>query len=339
MRRRVLLDDRMQREVEDRGYTIARLLSADEAADALEQVRSLSPTDGFEPDGTGRYPATYHCTFLDPSEDYRRSVDTLNRQLFEDRMRDLLDDYWMLTSNIYVKAPGGGPFEVHQNWPVTDDIRDTTLTLWCPFTDVDEERSTIQVVPRSHKIVPDIFTVTAPKYFTDIYDELVSDWLEPVPLEAGECLIFDDGLLHWSGANESQHWRWSSQLVFMPVEKTPVIYYYDEDHEPPRFEMYEVDPEYFITHEMADVARRPEGLAFHGSVERPTTVVDSDQFRRLMELGPTTRRRVYDGLSLEEAFAEANEVLRAPTGGSPPVPDAGDRPRRRRRLSDLVRRR
>src|SRR5690606_4475441 len=130
-----------------------------------------------------------------------------------------------------------------QNWPVTDDIRDTTLTLWCPLGDVGPENGTICVVPGSHKVVPDIYTVSASKYFEDFFDELVEDWLEPISLRAGECLLFDDSLLHWSDVNTSDASRWSAQLVFMPAEKVPVAYYFDADHDPPRFELYEVDPE------------------------------------------------------------------------------------------------
>lgn len=311
----MFLDERMQLDLQERGYTTTRLLDRGEASAILDEIKALSPSDAFAPDGKGRYPATYHCTFLDPDQTYKRAVDTLNRKAFESRVCALLDDYRMLTSNLYVKAPGAGQFEVHQNWPVTDDIRDTTLTLWCPFTDVGPHNGTISVVPGSHKLVPDVFTVTASKYFSEFYDELLERWLEPISLEAGECLIFDDSLLHWSDSNDSDEYRWSAQLVFYPAEKTPLIYFYDAEHAPPRYEMYEVTPTFFIEHEMADVARRPDDLALHGLLERQNTSLSGEQFADLMAHGPEIRRLVYSGAPIEVAFAAALDL--APPGGDP----------------------
>lgn len=304
----MFLDERMQRDLQEQGYTITRLLNREEAAAVLEEIKALSPSDAFAPDGKGQYPATYHCTFLDPDRTYKRAVDTLNRRVFEERTCALLDDYRMLTSNLYVKAPGAGQFEVHQNWPVTDDIRDTTVTLWCPFTDVGPHNGTISVVPGSHKLVPDIFTVAASKYFSDFYVELLERWLEPISLEAGECLVFDDSLLHWSDSNESDDYRWSAQLVFYPAEKTPLVYFYDAEHSPPRYEMYEVTPTFFIEHQMADMARRPDDLALHGLLERQNASLSGEQFADLMAQGPEIRRLVYSGAPIEVAFATALDL-------------------------------
>jgi hypothetical protein len=233
------------------------------------------------------------------------------RETFEARVAAMLDDFWMLTSNIYVKAPGAGRFEIHQNWPVTDDIRDTTITLWCPFSDVGPEHGTLNIVPGSHKLVPDIYTVTAPKFFGGFYDELIDHWLEPVSLRAGECLLFDDSLLHWSDVNRSDRVRWSAQLVFMPVEKTPVIYYLDEEHDPPHFELYEVSPEFFIERSIHDMLARPTGLPFYGTVECHNTQLTEDQFAELMRQGHEIRQRVYAGEPIDRAYAAALAFDRA----------------------------
>lgn len=342
MARRTFLDEERQRELEERGFTIIRILTEAEAAQALERVRALRPSDGFMP-GAGS-PAQYHCTFLDPDRDYRRGVDDLNRSLFEERACALLDDFWMLTSNLYVKLPGTGRFEIHQNWPVTDDIRDTTLTLWCPFVDAGPDNGCIQVVPGSHKIVPDIFTVGAPKYFERCYAELIERWLEPVPLSAGECILFDDSLLHWSEANLSDAPRWSAQLVLMPKEKTPVVYHYDSSHLPPQFELYEVGPDFFIDYEVGQLIERPTGLRLVGTVPESNLDLDEAAFADLMAAGPETRSLVYAGAPLEVAFAEpvaraaqpmgGDEAPTLPDFGSPPTPEptaAASAPARRRR--------
>lgn len=316
--RRTFLDDGRQRELEERGFTIVEILSEAEAAAALERVQALRPSDGFAPGEDSL--ARYHCTFLDPDRDYRRAVDELTRSLFEERACALLDDFWMLTSNLYVKPPGTGRFEIHQNWPVTDDIRDTTLTLWCPFVDAGPHNGCIQVVPGSHKIVPDTFTVGAPKYFQRCYDELIERWLEPVPLRAGECILFDDSLLHWSESNQSESARWSAQLVLMPKEKVPVVYHYDRSHQPPQFELYEVGPDFFIDYEVGQLIERPEGLRLVGTMPENNLDIDEAVFTELMAAGPQTRSLVYAHEPLEVAFA--GPVARAAEALAAPAPTA-----------------
>lgn len=303
MTRRAFLDDTRQAEIEAQGFTIVRILSEDEAAAGLERVRALQPSDGFVPPPGAHTP--YHCTFLDPDRTYKRAVDDLTRELFEQRTCALLDRYTMLTSNLYVKPPGTGRFEVHQNWPVTDDIRDTTLTLWCPFVEAGPHNGTIQVVPGSHKIVPDTFTVGAPKYFASFYDDLIDHWLEPVRLRPGECILFDDSLLHWSDVNDSDETRWSAQLVFMPEERTPVIYYLDDSSDPPRFEIYEIDASFFIESGVEQLVDRPRGLRLLKTTPAHHLEIDEEEFRSLMAEGPSTRAKVYEGRAIAEAFSAA----------------------------------
>ena len=37
-----------------------------------------------------------------------------------------------------------------------------------------------------------------------------------MPLRRGQCLLFDDTLLHWSDENTSDHPRWAVQIDLVP---------------------------------------------------------------------------------------------------------------------------
>jgi hypothetical protein len=306
--RPLFFDAELERRLRDDGYAIVDLMAPEEAAGILRQLEALHPDDGYDPDGQGINRARYHCTFLDSNHDYRASVQEIITREFQPRIDGVLDDCTILTGNVYVKQPGLGRFEIHQNWPTTPDIRQTTVTVWCPLVDVSEANGTIQLVPRSHKIVPDICAVSAPKYFEPFYDELIERWLEPVSLRAGQCLIFDDGLLHWSDDNTSDAPRWVIQIETLPSEVQPVVFYFDQEHDPPRFEYFAVDAGFYVEHDITKLLTRPEGLRPLGFVERSNERLTEEQFARLMELGPATRARVFADEPVETAF--------------PPVPPA-----------------
>jgi hypothetical protein len=160
---------------------------------------------------------------------------------------------------------------------------------------VTEASGTLHVVPRSHKIVPDIAAVTADKYFLDFYDELIDHWLEPLCLDAGECVVFDDSLLHWSDTNRTAEPRWAIQIELIPKGSTPVVYYLDAEREPPHFEVYEAGPDFYIEHDVGQIAQRPTALRRIGAIPSRNRRISEAEFAELMAQGDEIRARVYTG--------------------------------------------
>jgi len=279
----IIRDPDLDQRFASEGFATTRLLAAEGVATLLDAVRALSPADGFRPDGTGDNQRRYHCTFLDESRGYRRAFDELVRRTFYSPLRDLLPGYEILTSNLYVKPPGTGEFEIHQNWPTVPSMSTTTVTVWCPLQDVDTANGTIHVVPRSHRIVPDIAAITADKYFLDFYDELIDHWLVPVPLAAGECVVFDDTLLHWSDRNRSEDDRWAVQIELIPSGADPVVYFLDTDHDPPRFELYRAGPDFYLDHGVSQLVQRPTELELVGTTPAPNRRLTEAEFAALID--------------------------------------------------------
>lgn len=291
-RERTFIGDEDEALLEERGYITRRLLTTEAAGALLAEVAALEPADGFAPDGTGPNRSAYHCTFLDTNAAYKRQANELIRRTFQPLIDEVLVDFEILTSNLYVKPPGTGVFEIHQNWPTTPDISDTTVTIWCPLIDTSRANGTIEVVPGSHKILPDVAAVGAEKYFEDFNEELIEEWLQPIDLLAGEAVIFDDSLLHWSRTNSSDAPRWAIQIEAVPCEAVTVMPYFDGESDPPRFEFYEVDHQFFVENGIEAVRSRPPGRPLVATVDYANRRITPSEFRRLMDAGPTTRRQL-----------------------------------------------
>src|SRR5947209_20077215 len=149
--RTILSDPAQQQELRRKGFAMVPFLSAAEVKHILDELQYLRPDDNFAPDGKGATKSTYHCSFLDTNLAYKRSASELIRRVFSPRVAQYLVGYEILNSNFYVKPPGTGRFQIHQNWPAIN-INDTSVTIWCPLLDTDESNGTIQVVEGSHKI-------------------------------------------------------------------------------------------------------------------------------------------------------------------------------------------
>ena len=272
------LSQKHQKHFEEKGYITTPLLLPEEVQYILEQLKKMQPDDGFDPNRSGRKLTDYHCTFLDTNTEYKRQAKKLIKDFFFPASKKILDNYKILDGNFYIKQPGKGVFQPHQNWTM---IRETetcaTVTIWCPLIDTDAVNGTIQVVKGSHKLVPDIATVTAKRYFDNFIGE-IEKYSKHIPLKAGESIIFDDTLLHFSGRNKSKEPRYAIQVMMIPDELEPIMYYLDESKGNNDFEIFKIDDSFFITKNAQNFAQRPSEYKSLGFVKNVNTLITEEEF-------------------------------------------------------------
>jgi len=224
----------------------------------LSHLATLRQGDGFAPAG-GRY----HCSFFDTNVDYKRETYRLIKSVFDGQAACYLNRHEILNCNFYVK-PGTGELAIHQNWPAIADLNDTTITIWCPLVVVVESNSTLQFVEGSQKPFPHVEGPNVAGYFRDSREALMKKYLKPIPMSAGEALIFDDGLTHWSANNDSDKARIAIQILCVPADAQGVYFFY-EPKTPDQFELIAVDSAFFInTPATVMTTRQPhwKGLGF-----------------------------------------------------------------------------
>lgn len=96
--------------------------------------------------------------------------------------------------------------EPHQDWSIVDESRFRSFTIWVPLMDVDENSGCMYVLPKSHNSMRGYRHLTIPSIFGQIYSH-VWKHMVPVPLKAGEAIIFDHALGHASRPNRSNKVR------------------------------------------------------------------------------------------------------------------------------------
>jgi hypothetical protein len=213
-------------------------------------------------------------------------------RVFAPHIEHHLDGYRILNCNFYVKPPGTGEFAIHQNWPAIADLNDTTVTVWCPLVDVVAENGALQLVEGSHKILPHVEGPNSPCYFTHFRRALIEKHLKPHPMNAGEALIFDDSLIHWSANNDSEHARVAIQILCVPADVQPVYFFFDPQH-PQRFEIIQVNSEFFVSSHMMDLRARQPGWKSAGFVANKNRLITEHEFAALLARGEHIRENVY----------------------------------------------
>ena len=296
--RKIFHDDGLQGHFTETGYAQVPMLSDEEVAYIHSCLAQLRPADKFAPTGRDGFEHSYHCSFLDKSIEYKREAFALMEEVFADHIDRHLNGFRILSSNFYVKPPGTGTFVIHQNWPTIANLNDTTVTIWTPLQDVIETNGALQFVVGSHKLLPHVEGPRCPGFFDKFRPELIEKYLKPIDLSAGQSLIFDDGLIHWSANNDSDKARIAIQIACVPNDTQPVFFFFDQKH-PDRFEMVEADREFYLASDVTDLCVRQPQWKHVGFCENRNRFIDEAEFAQLLKDGPAIR---------EEAYKEENPL-------------------------------
>jgi hypothetical protein len=289
--RQVFRDNALQEAYQPNGHVKVEMLSREEVSAILAEIKTMRPQDKFAPLSPDGKDTRYHCSFLDSNKAYKAQVHQVISSFFEPHIDSCLKDYKILNCNFYVKPPHSGEFQVHQNWPAIADIDDTTVTVWCPLVDVVESNGALQVVSGSHKLVPHVEGPNAPGFFTNFKQELIDHYLRPIPMNAGDALIFDDGLIHWSARNDSDEPRIAIQILCVPKDAQPVYFFLDEARND-RFELIEVDSKFFVHSDVQDLMKRQPHWKSLGFVPNRNRLLSEAEFADLLQNGENIRQKL-----------------------------------------------
>ena len=282
--RRILFDDKAQKELLQRGYVKVPFLSAKEVSLLLEGLEQLHLNNKFNIKNEDDSQPGYYYSILDEDIDYKRKATEYIQKIFAPHVERLFDGYKILTSSFFVKPPQGGFLDTHQHFPVTTNINDISVIIWCPLVDVDESNGTLQVVEGSHKIVPGVLAYGYPPFFSQ-YSDVIKKCSKPIPAKAGEAIIFDNNLIHWSTENTTHQYRHTAQVLAIPAEKQAVFYYFDKNL-PDKFEVFEINNEFFIEQILLELLeKRPENLNSLGFIKNENQPISEETFISMLKKG------------------------------------------------------
>jgi SAM-dependent methyltransferase len=187
-----------------------------------------------------------HVTMFQPDPAYRKAADLEIESVLAPYVLNVFPGYRILYGNFMVKEPGAeGRFPVHQDWRYVQEPDFLSYAVWIPLQDTDETNGTLGVLSGSHQVL------TAPRGpflhepFAGISEEVRNRYGKLIPLKAGEALIWDHRLLHYSNANLSTQPRLAVTVIMVPEQaKTFHCFRRSEDPED-RCRLYEISREFF----------------------------------------------------------------------------------------------
>lgn len=216
-------DAEHQRRFDRDGFVVIPLLPPEEAATVRRRAESLYHARDVAADAASPK-RDYHVSLLHPDAPYRRSAFELVRETLCERIEAVVPDYRLLTGSLLIKPPGAQPVAVHRDWSMTAEPTDTNLNCWCALEPVDAANGAMGLVPGSHRILSDNAEGPGiPSCFSE-YERWLRRPSQLVPLAAGEAVIFDYRLLHWSCSNRSGRARFAVSAGCIPATARPALH-------------------------------------------------------------------------------------------------------------------
>jgi len=235
-RRRVLREDTLQATFDERGYVVVPLLSPEQTDGLYRWYDERAGITGPNPDGA--YDDTYaEFSTIHSFPEFRQAAYRAITEVAVAEANRYLVDYEPLVANFVNKPPGTGIVPAHQNWSVVDESRFQSVSVWIALVDCVVENGALQMLDASHTTFRGQRGMWSYQSFSDVEDLLVDQYLTPVSVRAGEAIILDDAIVHYSPPNLTGSRRLAIQLVMRPDDAEPVFY----QQVGQRDDVYEVD--------------------------------------------------------------------------------------------------
>lgn len=152
-------------------------------------------------------------TVLDTADEGRDVIRSKICEILLPKIESLFPRYKVVLANFVVKEPKSGVVPIHQNWSVVDENTASSFSFWIPLIDCTKSNGTLEVIKSSHLSFRGYRGLDATFSFIRIQNIILYLFLKTINTKAGEALIFDDSIIHYSRKNNSNLKRIAVQVV------------------------------------------------------------------------------------------------------------------------------
>lgn len=276
--RQIFRDPGHQKQFEKEGYVVVPFLEPEEVQELIDFKNNTKPDNRFN---TNAEDASYHFTFLDTNIPYKMQVFNKVMEHFQPKIDKYMIDYKPLIVNYVLKDPGFGEVPVHQNWTFVDERKHRSFSVWVPLVDTNKENGTLEIIPGTHSQNFYYYERSPwiPWYFGEYPDFVIKEYHRPLNVKAGQAVIFDDSLIHYSTPNTSDHQRIVIQNIIIPSECEAIHYYVDPEDKSTK-QVLTVDKEFYMDY---DMRAKPKNFKDRYDEPYEDRTISQELFERMMK--------------------------------------------------------
>ncbi|MBX9652112.1 phytanoyl-CoA dioxygenase family protein [bacterium] len=243
---RVFHDDEINTFFLREGYAVLDLLTPDE----IDRLR------GFYDEFGGTDGLIVNFTIDSKNMEYRKNLHDALASVLRGPTERNLAGFRMFGPNFVTKPPGAGHLDLHLDNTIVDEEKSISVNTWCILHDVNEENGCLTVVPQSHRWTTqkrafgDMLNYSP---FRNVIKALEEHYETPVPLKAGQAIVYHSRTIHGSMPNRTDKVRIATLSGARPVGGELIFHH---RHSPTSVETFRASDEFYWNDNF--VFNRPE---------------------------------------------------------------------------------
>lgn len=278
-------DSELQKQFDKDGYVVIDLLTPEQVQSFIQMYfDNESKRGGNKEDYDIKFEKpkemTYEFTFTDSSVDYKKKVYREVSEIFKPLIDKYLVDYQPIIANFIHKTSYKGEVPMHQNWAFVDEWKYSSVSIWCPLVDSNIDNGALQVVPGSHKRFAPARGPLIPWELEHLKDEIIKNDMVPMSIKAGQAVILDDSIIHYSAPNMTEGLRLAIQLIMIPPNVPSLHYHMTEENGKKKINVYEVDQEFYM---QFHPWMKPKGQKLVDSFPYKKVEIDYPKYKKMMK--------------------------------------------------------
>lgn len=212
--------DDLNQHLRDQGFAVVRLIDDGAVRDLRHAFHALD----IDPPAGG-----FHATMHLDDADRKHAISEDLKGVLGPAIGRILPDHAPLFANFIVKYPHNThQVGIHRDWTYVDEARHRSVNVWTALADTDQRNGCLWAVAGSHRDAG----LRATPFDVDEFagrEETIHAASVAVPLRAGEALVYDSALIHYSLRNETDAPRPAVGCVCIPEGAMPVHWFREPD--------------------------------------------------------------------------------------------------------------
>jgi hypothetical protein len=206
----------LQKQFEQKGYILVSSLLSGADISRLTELFTR-----FQSECTG----PFHTSHFSTDVIYKKQThDTIVDVVFP-KVSSYLHDFSPLFGNFMVKNPDPTvTLDLHADWTYVDEFKYNSVAVWVPLIDVDAQNGCLGVIDGSHKVTNKIRGPLIRQSSRDHENEWEKRYGKLLPMKAGDAIIYNHALLHYSHANKTDKVRPALNLSLAPADALWIHY-------------------------------------------------------------------------------------------------------------------
>jgi hypothetical protein len=224
-------DSEMQKLFEKQGFVIVHILDNKEINKLLELFKNSHKEIAKSGMVLGG---------LEDNISFKKEVSHNIINIIEKKLNNIFTNYVIQSSSFVYKAVDKkNEFLPHQDWTMVNEDRYVSANCWVPLVDINKDNGAVCVLPGSHFLNHPIHRSHSFGYYFDEHRDIVHKYLVPIFLKAGEAIILNHSLIHYSLPNYSSSIR-PVCITAIKNKNAPNIMYFKNNKEDKEMDIYEM---------------------------------------------------------------------------------------------------